>query len=386
MKKILIALLVAAMALSAVSCGEKTTENTDDQTDTPVQENGETEDTDAEDGEETAAFDYMAEDLTKYVKLGQYEGLEATMAPTELTDEEFDTYIASLLESYSDYEHITDRAVEAGETVILQYRGDVDGEDFTGTMTDTEVIAADDSGYIPGFGSGLVGKMPGEEFTLDLTFPDPYTNNTDLSGKEAVFTITIDYIVGTELITPELTADFVKETFNYDSVDEYLAAQRKTVEMQKEYYETGVRNEQLWNQIVENAEVIEYPQEAVDATYAEARETYEYYASYYNVDYETFLSTYVGITDEDLLNNVKDGVKEDLVMYQMIKTLDAEITDAEYEGKVAYFAEMYGATVEDFENYYGADSLRMIAQYDKVMSMIANSAVITEAESTFFQE
>ncbi len=323
-------------------------------------------------------YDYMANDLTPFIKLGEYRSIPVTKESAVLTDEEFEDEIDALLESYSYYEEITDRQVEEGETVLADYSGYLGDEQFAGgTATNQSIVAASGTGYIEGFAEAFIGQMPGVEFDFDVTFPADY-GNADLAGKEVTFVCTIHSIQGTDAITPELTDEFVQDTFGYTNVEEFRILFRDTVEAQKEYYVESNMYSTLWQTVVGNAEVIAYPGQEVDRVYGDNRTMYEDYAEYYSLDYETFLENYVGITDEQLYEESRSYVKEDLVMYQLIKDLGLELTDADYAEGMEFFAEYYGSTVDELVAYYGEETMHSTILWQALMDKIAETAVITE--------
>jgi len=323
-------------------------------------------------------YDYTANDLTAFIKLGEYQNVPVTMESAVVTDEEFEDEIDYMLESHSYYETVTDRQVEEGETVLADYSGYLDGVQFDGgTATGQTIVAASGTGYIEGFAEAFIGQMPGVEFDFDVTFPADY-GNTDLAGKEVTFVCTVHSIQGSERIVPELTDEFVKENFGYNNVEEFRILFRDTVEAQKAYYVESNMYSTLWQTVVGNAEVIAYPGQEVERIYGERRAMYEEYAGYYGVDYETFLSNYAGLTDEELYAESQKYVKEDLVMYQLIKELNLEVTEEDYAEGMEFFADYYGATVEELAEYYGEDTMRTTILWQALMEKIAETAVITE--------
>lgn len=384
MKKLIIALLIACMVLSLVACNAEKDEekvNPDEQTTENTDAGNTDENTESADDGEAASFDFMTADLTQYLKLGEYKGLSATRETAELSDAEFDDYMNQLLASYSNYEQITDRAAVEGETVVVDYTGTRDGVAFEGGTAQMQpVVASDGNGYIPGFGSALIGHKAGDFFSVDVTFPEEYQNNPDLAGVTVTFAFNVHYIQG-ELLSPTLDTiddEFVKTYFGKDTVEEFVNSQREGVEVQKAYSQTSATNMELWQQIIDNSEVIAYPDGTVEKVYEYYREMYEYYASYYGTDYATFLSDYVGLTDDELLENCRDYVKEDLVMYSLVKELDANVTDEEIAEKTAFFAKMYCVDESDITSYYGDDQMKTTTQFDKVLGIISTYANITE--------
>ena len=323
-------------------------------------------------------YDYMANDLTGFIKLGEYTGLPVTKQSAVLTDEEFEDEIDAMLDSYSYYETITDRQVEEGETVLADYSGYLDGVQFDGgTATNQTITAASGTGYIEGFAEAFIGQMPGVEFDFDVTFPADY-GNADLAGKEVTFVCTVHSIEGDELIVPELTDEFVAETFGYNNVEEFRILFRESVEKQKAYYVESSMYSDLWLKVVDNAEVLGYPETEVDRIYGERRTMYEEYAGYYGVDYDTFMTNYVGMTDSELYTESEKYVKEDLVMYQLIKELNFELSDADYADGMAFFADYYGMAEEELKSYYGEETIRTTILWQELMEKIAETAVITE--------
>lgn len=379
MKKWNIALIAAAVLLTMTSCGEKE-ETNEEETYGDIVSTIPTGDNtiNTNDILSAEAYDYMSNDLSGFVKVGDYKGLTVTKESDVLTDEEFENELASLLDSYSYYEEYTDRAVEEGDTIIADYSGYRDGEQFDGgTAADTTLTASSNSGYIPGFAEAFIGQTPGVEFSFDVTFPEDY-GKTELAGVEVTFVCTVDAILGDELIVPELTDEFVNENFGYNNAEEFRIAYRSTVEEQKTYSVESNMYTDLWLQVVENSEVFAYPEEEVNRIYSQQRIMYEQYAEQFGTDYDTFLSAYLNVTDDQLLEDSRSYVKEDLVMYQLVKDLGIELSAEEYQQGLEFFAESYGMTTQELISYYGEDTIRATIIWQKLMNVIAADANIVE--------
>ena len=362
MKKILAFLLAAVMMFTLVACTGTPNDKTDD---------------------EPEEFDYMTSDLSEYITLGKFEDINATLQSTELSDKDFEDYMNNALSRYTTYERITDRAVEAGDTVVIDYIGEV--EDETGaTARDIEVVAADGNGYIPGFGSGIVGHMPGETFDLSLTYPDPMPNYPDFAGKPVVFHIAIHCIKSGEdiaLSLDNLTDAITYEKFNYSSVEEFLADQREALELEKPYGVTQAMYGELWAQILDSSNVIKYPQKELQDQIDTMMKTYEYYASTAGLEVEEFFEQY-DLSDDIVRENAEAAIKENLVMYSLIRAFDAEATEEDVTEKIEFLAKIYNATTDGIISNYGIDQLRKTTQFDKVMECVAEHCNITKADST----
>ncbi len=357
MKKNFITIILVLIALLLVGCKSETVE---EETGSNTEETGAT----------IEAFDYMSHDLTSYVKLGNYKGISITSPSAKLTDQEFEEEIDVLLEAYSYYREYTDRVVEEGDSVRVDFAGYKDGVAFQGgTATNTTLTAASNTGYIPGFAEAFIGQTPGQEFSFNVTFPENY-GNEQLNGQEVTFVCTVHAILGKELLLPELTDEFVSEHFNYTTVDEFLAAYRITAENMKAETIKGQNYNALWNTILENAVIYAYPEEEVTRLYNERKSAYEQYAVSYGIDYETLLSSYLGKTDDDVKTECRTYVKEDLVLYQLKKELHIEVTEEDYQAKLNEFAERNGVSKEELLAYYGEETLRSTALWHKLMDAV----------------
>ena len=177
-KKLIMALLALSIAVMAAGCGDKKSDKSKDD-DKKTETSAEDTAVDTNSKGKVVAVD--VDDISKYVKLGDYKNLEVTETKTEITDADVEDYISQQL-TYKAEEITEDRPVQENDTVNIDYTGYLDGEAFDGgSATDSDLLIGSNS-FIDGFESGLIGKSKGEEVTLDLTFPDPYSNNP---GRQA---------------------------------------------------------------------------------------------------------------------------------------------------------------------------------------------------------
>lgn len=379
MKKIIALFLVLAMMLSLFACTNKT----DDEPKEDDKQNVDNPSDDKNDSDEYTPINYTEDDLSGYVTLGNYTGLTAEHVDPTVTDEEFIDYVNNVFSYYEDYEHIEDRPVEEGDTVIVDYSGYADGVQFQGgTSVNKEVIAGDGTGYIPGFGSSLIGHMPGDTYSVDITFPDDYQNNPDMAGVLTTFTFNVKYIRGAEKVAPtydNVTFSFIEDNFTgFESVEDYFESQRETAEMHKAYTCLENTYRDLLAQIIEGSE-INLPEDEVNYGYNMYREMCEYYASVSQKEYSDMLAYFVGVSsDEELLKFCEDTVKENLVFYTLVKELGIDVTDEEVDETVGYIAKMYGVSAQEVINQYGEDGLRSQSLFDKVMAHVASLGTIVE--------
>lgn len=380
MKKTLIALLLCvSMALPLSACGgkESTGESGASAASESEIQSESAEGTEAETEEEDPyiyAFEY---DLTDYVKLCDYKGLEYTSEDTTVTEEELQSYIDYILEASADYEQITDRAAADGDTVNIDFVGTIDGEEFSGGSSEGYELTIGSATFIEGFEEGLIGVTPGEKITLDLKFPDDYYQE-DYAGKAVKFETTLNYIEG-ELITPEWNDEFVKglgvegvETT--DQLREYL---RQNIEEDKASSASYNIQSELLDAVVERSEIVDYPaemlqifvdsvresvQEEIDemADETESGETAE--------DPDAYFEEMYGESIEDYC---KESVKEMMVICAIAQKEGIEISDDKFDEELeAYAQENNLGSGELLKSQYQKNYLKLSMIYDHVLKKL----------------
>ena len=158
--------------------------------------------------------------VEKYVTLGEYTGISLSIETPEVDNDEWDTLVNNVYQGSITMEAggIMDRAVAVGDTVNIDYVGTKDGEEFSGGAAVGSLLEIGSGQFIDGFEDGLVDVMPGETVELDLTFPEAY-GNTELAGQAVVFTVTVNFIMPTDL-QDAVVANFVANAFsNVDELD-----------------------------------------------------------------------------------------------------------------------------------------------------------------------
>ena len=282
-----------------------------------------------------------------YVTLGQYTSLTYPEEVTSVKEEDIQTRIDSIMSSHTYTNEVTDRAVQDGDTLNIDYVGKVDGVAFEGGSTDgngTQVTIGVTS-YIDDFLEQLIGHQPGETFDIEVTFPDPYQNNPDLAGKDAVFTVTINHIV--ETYTYELTDDFVVDNLQKDYGYTSIADMREKIAA--DLHDTQVYNYMI-ETVLENCPVSEVPQKLVDNEITITVKQLKYQALQYNMDAST-LFTYYGVADEDAFRTTyEEDIRERISQYLVMMAIaeDAGLIATEQDVKDYFLEEM---DTEDYSEY-----------------------------------
>ena len=376
------------MAVLLCACGKGSTESTEAaSSETETAQSEAVSETVAE-TEDTNVYPYEY-DVESMVKLGEYKGLTYTETDVSVSDDEVESQINSTLTAHATAEQITDRAVEDGDTVNIDFEGKIDGKTFDGGTASGASLTIGSGTFIDGFEDGLIGVKPGDKTTLKLKFPDEYKTNTDLAGKDVTFDVTVNYIKGDDIV-PELDDDFVKG-LNIDDVSnvkEYRAYVKSQLQANKESEAEKSKQSELLQQAVDNAEIKEIPEELVTQYATQYTDYYKQYASYFGLELSDFLTQYMNQTEEEFNQSAEDYGKERagymLVVSAIAKAEKVDV-DALYDEKVAQYAEQSGyADAATPEKDYSKRYLNQIIINEEVQNILeenAKAVVPAETES-----
>lgn len=376
------------MAVLLCACGKGSTESTEAaSSETETAQSEAVSETVAE-TEDTNVYPYEY-DVESMVKLGEYKGLTYTETDVSVSDDEVESQINSTLTAHATAEQITDRAVEDGDTVNIDFEGKIDGKTFDGGTASGASLTIGSGTFIDGFEDGLIGVKPGDKTTLKLKFPDEYKTNTDLAGKDVTFDVTVNYIKGDDIV-PELDDDFVKG-LNIDDVSnvkEYRAYVKSQLQANKESEAEKSKQSELLQQAVDNAEIKEIPEELVTQYATQYTDYYKQYASYFGLELSDFLTQYMNQTEEEFNQSAEDYGKERagymLVVSAIAKAEKVDV-DALYDEKVAQYAEQSGyADAATLEKDYSKRYLNQIIINEEVQNILeenAKAVVPAETES-----
>lgn len=320
------------------------------------------------------------------ITLGEYKGIEVDC---RVTDEELQQQTDNMLMQYSTVEQIKKGKCKSGQSVNIDYTGEVDNKEVDGETAQDEMIQLGSSGHIDGFDDGIAGMKPGEKKELQLTFPSDYANS-ELAGKKVVYTITLNYIAG-ETKTPKLTEAFLKKNTSFKTVKEYKEETKKALKEQKK---NNAVNTALQT-IVNNTETIRIPDTLKQAHKSQTDHSYRYNLQQYygsDTDFETILGS-MGMTAE-IYDQQMDAAAEESAKMQIVIEAIAEkenfaCTDADV---TAYLNEVISgagasASKETFEKQYLEmygnaisfdDFLKTSCIYQKATEIIQNSMIIKE--------
>lgn len=337
----------------------------------------------------TGCGNSRARSYSKYVNLGEYKGIEYTKEVAEVTEEDIESKLDTFVRGLKETEDVTDRAVEDGDIVNIDYVGTMDGEEFDGGSAEGSNLTIGSGAFIDGFETGLIGHDIGETVSLDLTFPDEYPNDPDKAGKDVNFKVTINSISVENI--PELTDALVKDNTDYDTIEAYKASIKEELEEDNETSAENQAKSDVFAKVVENAEITGYDEaevkELIDKEFEDFKQTAESYASY-GYTYEQVLEMN-GFTSEDALKDgiteyVKKYLDQKMVLYCIADREGIKATSEETDARVQEIMDTYQVeTKEEVYDYYGDDYFEVAVLTEKVMDFLMENAVqVDSTEAT----
>ena len=321
-------------------------------------------------------------DLSKYVKVGNYKGLEYTSQKASVTDEEVDVEIQRRLQKAAKTENSKTGKVENGDTINISFVGKIDGKEFEGGSSESTDITVGTTQMIDGFVEGLIGKNVGDSVTLNLKFPDDY-GKTDLQGKAVEFKVTINS--KKKISVPKLNASFVKKNSKYKTVKEYKEGVKKELLNQKQKSIDSTVKQELWSRIIDKSKANKYPEKELNEAMSQANkleESYKAQAQNYGMEWETYLKT-VMRTDKKGFEKLKQEYAKNIVfnrmvMYSIARSENISLSNREYKKEILKILEDNGYDEESFKKAFGKDietyadeqNWRQKILFDKVLDKV----------------
>ncbi len=325
-------------------------------------------------------FIFTAEVATKPdVTLGKYEGVTVTKIDTSVTDEEVEKDIEAQLKRNA--RTVTkDGAAENGDKVVIDFDGSVDGEHFEGGKAEYYTLELGSHSFIDNFEDQIVGHKAGDEFDVNVTFPENYQEKS-LAGKAAVFAIKLHEVKTDEV--PTLDDEYVSDTTDFDTVDEYKADVKKQLEVRKENEAKRTKEDEALTKIVEKSDM-DLPDAMVDTQVNNIIQDYSRNLAQSGLSFQQFLQ-YSGQTIDKFRENTRPEaikrIKTSLCLEKIAEEQKLEATDEDVDKKIDDMAKQYGMKSEDLKKNIQDDELdtfkeqiRMEKAIDFVMDHVKERA------------
>ncbi len=308
-------------------------------------------------------------------KIEGYKGIEVEKDTVEVTDEEIDKEINIVRERNSREIEVTDAAAEMGNVTKIDFEGFVDGVAFEGGKGEDYSLKLGSGSFIPGFEEQVAGHVIGEEFDVNVTFPEEY-HAEELAGKPAVFKVTIKSIEKIEL--PELDDDFAKDVSEFDTFAEYREDMKAKIQKRHESAAEANLEESLLNVLIEKLEA-----DIPEAMFV--NETENFVRDYDNrlrqsgLDLQMYFK-YSGLTLEALREQLRPQAEKQVKARLALETIAAveaiEVTEEELEAEFALLASNYNMEVEQLKEFVEPAMVKADVSVRKAMKLVKENAVI----------
>ena len=318
-------------------------------------------------------FIFTAEVAVKpEVTLGKYKGVQVTKIDTSVTAEEIDAEINKERENNARTITVEDRPVADGDTAVIDYEGFVEDKPFEGGKGENHSLVIGSHSFIDTFEEQLIGKNAGEDVEVHVTFPEDY-HAAELSGKPAVFKVKINEIKSKEL--PELDDDFAQDVSEFDTLAEYRESVEKKLKEQKEAAAKRDKENEAITKIVEKSKM-EIPDAMVDTQVETMANDFANRLAQQGLTMEQYMQ-FSGQTMEKLHEQMKPEalkrIQTSLVLEQIAKEENIEVSDEDVDTEIAKMAEMYGMEADKLKEYMGdseKDSMKKDIAVQKAVELI----------------
>ncbi|MBR1731958.1 MAG: trigger factor [Ruminococcus sp.] len=325
----------------------------------------------SEDGYSFTAVIIVAPELT----IDGYKGIEIEKLSTEVTDELVEEELQSVRERNGRMVTVEDRAAENGDTTVIDFEGFCDGEAFEGGKAENYNLKLGDGNFIPGFEEAIVGHSTGEEFTIDVKFPEDY-NAENLAGKDAQFKIKIHEIKTKEL--PEVDDEFVKDVSEKDTLEEYKEELKETVAKRLEEKADKDFDDKLTDAIVELV-TEEIPEVMFDNEVRDMLNEFDMRLRQQGMDLATYLK-YTGM-DQGAIEatyrpQAEKRVKIRLALEAIGRQENIEVSEEDIENEYQKLADAYSMKADEVKNFIAPEALSEDIKVEKAMQVVRDNAKV----------
>lgn len=310
------------------------------------------------------------------VTLGEYKGIEVAKADEVVNDDDIASALKSEQEKNARLITVEDRAVENGDNITLDFEGRIDGVAFDGGKGEDYPLVIGSGTFIPGFEDQIIGHNIGEEFDVNLTFPENYQMK-DVAGKPAVFACKVKEIKRKEL--PELDDDFASEISEFDTLDEYKEDLRKQLSEAKAKRAATENENAIVDKLIEISSM-DVPDPMIDAQVEGIVSDYARRMQSQGITLDQYLQL-TGMTQADLNAQFKPQalkqIKTRLVLEEVAKVENITVSDEEIEAEFAKMAESYKMELDNLKSFFGENERKQMyedLQVQKAVDFLVENA------------
>ncbi|MBP5207620.1 MAG: trigger factor [Clostridia bacterium] len=310
------------------------------------------------------------------VKIDGYKGLTVKKVINEVTDEAVDSEIKTVRERNGRSIEVTDRPAQNGDTVSIDYSGSVDGELFEGGTAEKQSLRLGSGQFIPGFEDQVAGHSVGDEFDVNVTFPEDY-GAKELAGKAAVFKCKLHAINEREI--PELDDEFVADVSEFNTVDEYKADVRAKLEKREADRADNEAKDEIIDKLVEALDA-DIPAVMFDNEVENELQNYDTRLRSQGLSLEMY-TQYTGMTVDQLKEQFRPGAERQVKLRLALEAIAAqenlEVTEDETNAEYEDIAKAYNMKVEEVKDRILAEDIKADLKVKKAMELVEAAATYT---------
>ncbi len=313
------------------------------------------------------------------VELKEYKGLKAERVTPVVTDEEIENELNQMANRNARMVTVEDRAADNGDITVIDFEGFVDDVAFEGGKGESYSLTLGSGQFIPGFEDQIVGHNTGDEFDVNVTFPEDYQAE-DLKGKAAVFKVKLHEIKKREL--PAIDDEFAKDVSEFDT----LAELKEDIKKHQLEHKAHHADEDVENTLVDavvDGMTAEIPDAMIESRCNQSLQDFSYRLQMQGMNLETYLK-YTNSSVEDFKASFRPQaekqVKMRLALEKIVKLENIEVTDDEVTAEITKMAESYGVSEEQVKAAVPVKEIKKDMAVSKALDLVKSSAVISEVE------
>jgi trigger factor len=310
------------------------------------------------------------------VKIDGYKGLTVKKVINEVTGEAVDSEIQTVRERNARSIEITDRPAQNDDIVTIDYSGSVDGELFEGGTAEKQSLKLGSGQFIPGFEDQVAGHSIGDEFDVNVTFPEDY-GAKELAGKAAVFKCKLHAISEREI--PELDDEFVADVSEFNTVDEYKADVRAKLEKREADRADNAAKDEIIDKLVEALDA-DIPAVMFDNEVENELQSYDTRLRSQGLSLEMY-TQYTGMTVDQLKEQFRPGAERQVKLRLALEAIAAqenvEVTEDETNAEYEDIAKAYNMKVEEVKDRILAEDINADLKVKKAMELVEAAATYT---------
>lgn len=293
------------------------------------------------------------------VELGEYKGVEVSKIEVNVTDEDVEKELQTVIDKNARLVTVEDRAVQSGDTTIIDFEGFIDGVPFEGGKASDFELVIGSGQFIPGFEDQLIGTKTGDDVDVNVSFPEEYQKE-ELAGKPALFKVKIKEIKVKEM--PAVDDEFAKDVSEFDTLEEYKQDLKNKLIHNAEHKAEHETEDNIIDKVVENA-TVDIPKVMVEKHIDNLIYDFDMRLRYQGLD----LNRYMEIMGMDadafrgqFASRAEKEVKTQLVLEKVSSTESIDAAEEEINEEIKRLAENYKQTEEEFKKHLKNDDIEYI--------------------------